>query len=241
MVNVNSKARCCAVAMMLVSLLSLQGGLHDVFSKMHDRGTRSVAWCGDHQAVLELLGTLAQVPGILTADSENAWAIKASAVLSMVAIDAKIIKELFKDQQGCLAKQCVYNVPKTLAYALASLYDYVRLTSPHKEVKSGSAEAKNLRSFKISQFFHLGVEMLFRIFAYMDSCKAATPGHQPLAGYLSEAADWVELWRLLSRFNVLSDQDASFDARLEKAKQQVADMLNSFSSDISVRNQAKGL
>lgn len=204
----------------------------DALSTVRQCGRNVAAWYGDYEAIIELVTCLAQVPGICATDSENALAIDATASLSMAITSAKIFKELFREQRGCLAKQCVYNIPKTLAYCLANLYDYMRLTSDPKEFVKGSHEAKSLRLFKITQFFQLGVELLFRIFALIDVHNPVVAGRYPLAGHLAEAADWVEVWRLLSRFGYLADQDKTFDARLEVIKQKIAEVLSGLSGEM---------
>lgn len=214
--------------------LVANGSLHEAWTSARQHSEQAIAWCGDNKNVLQLAGCLTHIPGILTIDSEKSIAVEASAMLAMMVTNTKILNELFKSQTGCLAKQCVYNIPKTIAYILASYYDYLRLTGTPKTVPAHSSEARHLRLFKITQFFQLGVEIAFRVFAYMDTLDA-TPGRRHLSGLLSESADIVELWRLLSRFGVLSEQDALCDECFDGVKQKFSEILNSFSSDLVKR------
>ena len=198
------------------------GSLGQKVVSTYQYGKRAVTWGGDHKELIEIIGCLTQIPGVLAIDSENALAIKAAALLDLAVIDAKILKDLFKNQTGCLAQHCIYNIPKVLAYILAARYDHLRLTATPKKAKPGSPEAQKLRSLKMTQFFQLGVEVLFRVFAYVDALDLAKTGHSNLAEYLSEAADWVQLWRLLNRLNVLAEQDATLQAQLEADKQKIS-------------------
>lgn len=190
----------------------------------------------DYREVIELLGCLAHVPGILTTDSQKAWAVKSSAVLAMMATDTKIFAELFKHSDGCLAKQCVYNIPKTTLYALASYYDYVRVMGEVTALPADSSALGHMRWSKITQFFQLGIEIFLRVMACIDKYDNNTLTQGNRAWYLSEAADWIELWRLIGRFGVLSDQDATFPERLGKIKQSLAEKLNALSTDLAKKS-----
>jgi len=207
----SSKAIVCLASLVIIGWqppVIGREGWREKMTSIFQRGEQAKTWGGGHKELIELAGCLAQIPGILATDSNSALAIKAAALLNLATTDIKILKELFQKQDGCLAKQCVYNIPKMLAYTLATRYDHLRLTLDSKELVPGSPEIKKLHALKVKQFFQLGIEILFRVFAYMDSREAVTPGRVPLAKYLSEAADWVELWRLIDRMSVLNGQGA---------------------------------
>ncbi len=214
------------------SIVFSAGGWLDFISSLHYYGDQPVDWCNGHKELIQLAACAAQIPGILAIDSKNVAAIKASALLSMTATDAKILVELFKHSDDCLAKHCVYNVPKTMLYALASYYDYIRLTGKLKEFDPTIPESKHIGRAKITQFFQLGLEVLLRVFACIDSVDREVAIHGQMAGYLTELADWVELWRLIDRFSVLSDQDATFDERFKQVKQSIANSLTGLSGDL---------
>ncbi len=183
----------------------------------------------DHKELMKLVGCLAHIPGILTIDSKNQLAIKAAAFLALTATDIKILIDLFKKNEDCLAKNCVYDIPKTTLYALASYYDYVRLTGKPKDLDTKLLEIKPGTSAKITQFVQLGVEVLLRTLACIDRYNRGDSANKYTGRFLSELADWVELCRLMDRFALLSDQDATFDKRFDDIKQSVAKRLNEVS------------
>jgi hypothetical protein len=211
-------------------------GVREVLFSLQHRYDQSAQWCDDYKSWLQLAGCVAHVPGILTADSQSTLAVKSAALLALLATDAKVLSELLKHSHGCLAKQCVYDIPKTLLYMLAGYYDYVRLTGTPKIVPTDSLASKHMHLSKITQCFQLGLEVILRVLAYLDTVDHVASDHHRVSFYLSELADWVELWRLLGRFGVLSDQDATFDERLGEIKQSLARSLNSISSDLAKRS-----
>lgn len=196
----------------------------DKISATYKSGRQALAWGGEHKELIGIVGNLMQIPSILTVDSENSWANKASLALDAIVLDGKVLTELFQRQEGCLAKSCVYNVPKVFAYLVLARYEHLLLFSEQNKTL-GSEElwggGKSPRAFKISQCFQIGIEIAFRIFAYMDLRNGSMHGGSGNAGALTEAADWVALWRLFERLEFLADKDANLKAQIDADKQKI--------------------
>lgn len=209
--------------------------VHEVREKIlavEQRWDHAAALGSEYRELIELVGSLMHIPGVLTTDCKSNLAVKGAALLALTTTNTKILAELLERSHGCLAKQCMYNVPKVLLYALASYYDYIRLTGKPRVLPDDLPMRKHLWASKMTQLFQLGVELLLRVFACVDKYDQSAQASPRRVVYLSELADWVELWRLLGRFGVLSEQDATFDARLYSVKQTLADKLNALSADL---------
>jgi hypothetical protein len=206
-----------------------------VFTTINEQLEQSLEWGNHHKEALLLVSCGTHMPSILTTDSNNIKTIKGAALLAIMATQAKILIELFKPSTKCLAKHCLYDGPKIMLYTIACYYDYVRLTSTKKVLPKDTNVTRRLFLKKIIQLLQLGLEMFLRTIAYIDSPSiSASDSKNITAYYITELADWVEIWRLLSRFSTLSDQEVVVNNSLTKIKEILLTFYLNFSEVINI-------
>jgi hypothetical protein len=103
------------------------------------------------------------------------------------------------------------------------------LGAPEIALKN-EAEKCSLRGFKINQAIQLVIEICLRSFAYVSTRKmpdgSADSSSDTLSLCASEVADWVEIWRLLSRYTTymsLSKVEANFNISVKKEEDKDSD------------------
>ncbi|QQR48739.1 hypothetical protein IPF37_04220 [bacterium] len=161
----------------------------------------------EYAVLFGLLRTVAHIPYIVCMDHEDTNIIGLTTGIANLATDAKIGCELLTTRETNLLKDLVYpnRIPKVSAYTLAVLYDVIRIVDAENVAfknKYGNAK-KKLRMFKIAQALQVAIEGTLRVLSYVSSVQ--TPSNQNMAFWLLELADFIEIWRLLSRYKTFFD------------------------------------
>jgi len=151
-------------------------------------------------ALIQLIETLLHIPYIATIDSTDATAIRLSATLSFIGNDFRLIQQLLTSRQDVIALRMLLTAaPKVLGYLLAAWYDMARMQQAECIAKDNKNDAKLLRQFNINQEVLLLFEIILRILvvvaAYTDSIRDSW-----VQWGVGQVADWVGLWRLISRY-----------------------------------------
>lgn len=178
----------------------------------------------DHIEFVHLVRALSHIPYIVTVDSPEVKKIKTSAVLAASSTNLKLAYELFRKRDDYRLVYNLYNEPKLLCYLVAMSYDIMRFLGAAEIALKNQEEHRRMRGFKISQAIQLAVEICLRGFAYASSRRGNQQTNQQnysdiLGICASEIADWVELWRMLSRFSTymnLSKVEANFNVSIKK-------------------------
>lgn len=161
----------------------------------------------EYAVLFGLLRTIAHIPYIVCMDHEDADVISLTTGIANLATDTKIVCELLTTRETNLLKDLVYpnRIPKVSAYTLAVLYDVIRIVDAENVAfknKYGNAK-KKLRMFKIAQALQVAIEGTLRVLSFVSSTH--TPSDQNMAFWLLELADFIEIWRLLSRYKTFFD------------------------------------
>jgi len=145
---------------------------------------------------LRLAESLLHLPSILTVDSTNENTIILSSWLAGLGTLGKAGYEIAKPlpDNTRTAKVVLWDAPKILCYAVSCAYDVMRTWDASKIAEKNSVEAKKLRGFKINQLVLLLIEMGMRLLVIANQGKALG------MTYVSELANLVGIWRLLSRY-----------------------------------------
>lgn len=140
--------------------------------------------------------SLAHIPGIISSDSTNVNTLRLGAGLTLATSVTKTTYELFRQRQNSmLIKEMVYDLPKSTAYAWCILYDYYKITHAKELAEKNKSESKKDLRLKIGQCILLAVEIFLRILSSIEYQQ----NNPTTAALSSEAADLVELSRLLTR------------------------------------------
>lgn len=172
----------------------------------------------NYMQLVHIIRSLSHLPYIAMVDSPDASKISTTAMVAASSSTLKILHELFKDRgAGYRLIYGIYNQPKLWGYFCAVLYDVLRyLGSQEVAVKNQSINSK-MRGFKINQTIQLIIEVCLRSFAYARSYQEQD--RTLLTQCITEIADWVEIWRLLSRYSTyrnLSSLEANFNISVKK-------------------------
>jgi hypothetical protein len=151
-------------------------------------------------AILQLIETLLHIPYIATIDSTDPTAIKISAALAFAGNTFRLIQQLLTSRQDVTVLRTLLTAaPKVLGYLLAAWYDMARMQQAECIAKDNKNDAKLLRQFNINQEALLLFEILLRVLvvvaAYTDSVRDSW-----VQWGVGQVADWVGLWRLISRY-----------------------------------------
>lgn len=172
--------------------------------------------------LVHLARALCNIPYILTVDSNDAAVIRSTALLASCSSNFKSIYErLAACPPGYRKLYNLYHEPKLLCYLLATAYDVMRFMGATDIALKNEMQQGKMRGFKINQSIQLLVEICLRGFALASNDQnPQAPGQQnSLALCASECADWVELWRLLSRYTTymnVSKVEANFNVSIKK-------------------------
>lgn len=178
----------------------------------------------DHIEFVHLVRALCHIPYIMTVDSSDVTKIKSSAAIAASSTNFKFAYELFRKRDNYRLLYNLYNEPKLLCYLIAASYDAMRFLGATEIALKNKEEQRKMRGFKMSQSIQLAVEICLRGFAYANSRRsnqqANAQDYSDMLGLCaSEIADWVELWRMLSRFSTymnLSKVEANFNVSIKK-------------------------
>lgn len=173
------------------------------FSKVNAGLRDPKKWIEEHLEFASLFRCILNAPEVLTLDSENVLVIKVTSLLAAFGTGSKLSYELFKTRKTTAASLLFYALPKMGLYSLSELYDVIRSIDAEYVAEKNKKLNKEykIRNLKISQCLQLLTEMSIRICSFGATfTDGRRPGEKDLAFYLSEIADAVELWRLLSRW-----------------------------------------
>jgi len=165
------------------------------------------------EQIVHIVRSLCSIPYILTVDSNDPRVLKSAAVLASCSSSFKLIYERFISRPDYKLMYNLYHEPKLLGYFLATAYDVMRFMGATDLALKNEIQQGKLRSFKINQSIQLLIEICLRglVFACNDKEKLAISA--------AECADWVEIWRLLSRYSTymnLSKVEANFNVQINK-------------------------
>jgi hypothetical protein len=151
-------------------------------------------------AIIQLIETLLHIPYIATIDSTDPTAIRVSAALAFIGNDFRLIQQLLTSRQDVTALRMLLTAaPKVFGYLLAAWYDMARMQQAECIAKDNKNDAKLLRQFNINQEVLLLFELILRVLvvvaAYADSIRDSW-----VQWGVGQVADWVGLWRLISRY-----------------------------------------
>jgi hypothetical protein len=151
-------------------------------------------------ALLQLIETLLHIPYIATIDSTDPVAIKASAALAFVGNDFRLVKQLLTTRQDVtVLRMLLTAAPKVLGYLLAAWYDMARMQQAECIAKDNKNDAKLLTQFRVNQEVLLAIEIILRLLVVAASYDDSACDSWMQWG-VGQVADWVGLWRLLSRY-----------------------------------------
>lgn len=162
---------------------------------------------GQRYELFDLIRAGLGLKEILSSDSEYADVIKNNALLSLALINLTICKTL--SQRTCgrvLFTEMMITGPKLLGSVAAIPYDLLRIQdAPHLALKNGDPKKKKiLNHFKKQQLIKLAFECALRLTAYIHSDEEQQQ-HYTVVQEISDIADYMELWRLLSRYSSYFD------------------------------------
>ncbi len=179
--------------------------------------------------LVHLARALAHIPYIATVDSYDSTTIKVSSMLASSSSTFKVLYERLKKIEDYRLIYNFYHEPKLWCYILAAYYDATRFFLANGIALENEKEAKLMRGFKINQSIQLAIEICLRLFALMsnknnlDTRKNFDLGSSDSSYTASlcaaEVADWVELWRLLSRYTTymtVSKTGVNFNINFKK-------------------------
>lgn len=162
---------------------------------------------GQRYELFDLIRAGLGLKEILSSDSEYADVIKNNAILSLALINLTICKTLSQKTCGrVLFTEMMITGPKLLGSVAAIPYDLLRIQdAPHLALKNGDPKKKKiLNHFKKQQFIKLAFECALRLTAYLHADEEE-PQHYAVVQEISDIADYMELWRLLSRYSSYFD------------------------------------
>jgi hypothetical protein len=162
----------------------------------------------DSDSVLKLVGSLMQLPAILTTDNEDSLDVKVATGLALFGVDGKILYELFKEREKTsLFKDYIYHTPKIMLYGVTNLYDYLRLKYPAPVLKDNEQAKTLLKNVKWIQLIIFCMEIALRLgtlyISYKDSDEH---GFDKKKIFCNELADWLEIGRLFTCYYLLKTQ-----------------------------------
>ena len=160
---------------------------------------------GDNYELLHLSRAILALPEILLTDSDNPEVIKQCAILSLLLTNGTICKLLAqKNGDRALLTEMLITGPKMSGYLLSALYDFLRIhDAPHLALKNKSKERITaFKHFKAQQLLKLAFEFLVRCVAYQVSQETESLTSRAHGRSLTDIADYLELWRLLSRYAI---------------------------------------
>ncbi|KKQ49816.1 MAG: hypothetical protein US69_C0002G0091 [candidate division TM6 bacterium GW2011_GWF2_38_10] len=183
-----------------------------------------------HDGVVAILSGLAHIPGICLTDSQNKIWVHFFALVDLILSSSKVAQEVSGHPEGSLAKCMVYDMPKSFFTLLGTMYDVMRLTGkvPDYVAMDDAAPTVKLKFFKIAQLFQLALEIGLRMVSLFEQSHNTIIGEK-----FAEAADWVEIWRLLSRFAYLADVDETAQDRIIVFKKMIAHFFGNCSEAFS--------
>ncbi|MBS1988461.1 hypothetical protein JST56_05730 [Candidatus Dependentiae bacterium] len=172
--------------------------------------------------LVHLARSLFSIPYIMTVDSNDPAIIKSTALLASCSPNFKLIYErLAVCPPGYRKLYNLYHEPKLFCYLLATAYDVMRFMGATDIALKNEMQQGKMRGFKINQVIQLLVEICLRGFALAsnDQNPQGNGQQSSLALCAAECADWVELWRLLSRYSTymnVSKVEANFNVSIKK-------------------------
>jgi hypothetical protein len=159
--------------------------------------------------VAKIAASLAQIPGILSANSDDTKSLRLGAALTGLPSAGFFAYDIARKRSGygaCLAKEAVYDFPKEAIALWCIAYDLYKFQHAD-EISAQNKESKKQELHgSISQGVLLAVEIFLRGLSTLQYYQQMnTPHHDRINNYInladltSEFADWVELSRLLTR------------------------------------------
>lgn len=196
------------------------------FAKVNAGLLNPKKWIEDHLEFASLFRCLMHAPEVLMLDTENPNVIKVTSLLAALGTGSKLSYELLKNRETTAAQLLLYPLPKIGLYSISELYNLIRiLDAEYVAEKNGELNKDHtLRNLKITQFMQLMTELAIRICSFSSTFidpHDTQGGGNALAFYLSEIADAVELWRLLSRWWMIMRFKVKADISIETDEKEI--------------------
>lgn len=182
----------------------------------------------DNIQMVHLVRAMCNIPYIVTVDSNDAAVIRSTALLASCSSNFKLIYERFANHPDYKLIYNLYHEPKLLGYLLASAYDVMRFMGATDIALKNEEQQGKMRGFKVNQSIQLLIEICLRGLAFASNYQnPAANGQQDMLSYCAaECADWVEIWRLLSRYSTymnMSKVEAKFNVSIKKEEDELSD------------------
>lgn len=151
--------------------------------------------------VIALAGAFLHIPSIFTIDSTNQAAIKLSELAQVASVDTKLFYELFREKNTRLAKEFLLMLPKICAYLVSNLNELHRFVHADAIAEYNAKHKGELFGAKLNQGGQLCIEIVLRALVCYYLYHGIASDNKIIITVLAELADWVEIWRLMSRLD----------------------------------------
>ena len=233
MYKIYSGIRLLALVLIIFSASSLQamnGAVGEIgyFDQAKNALQSSGNVLSDNIQMVHLVRAMCHIPYIVTVDSNDAAVVRSTALLASSSSGFKLIYERLANHPDYKLIYNLYHEPKLLGYLLASAYDVMRFMGATDIALKNEVQQGKMRGFKLNQSIQLLVEICLRGLAFASNYQ--NPGLNGQQSMLSccaaECADWVEIWRLLSRYSTymnMSKVEAKFNVSIKKEEDEFPD------------------
>ena len=174
--------------------------------------------------LVQLISSCLQLPYILTLESKNSDLVRFANIMAMLDTNAKVaMKFLDKPHNQRFGKLLMWNVPLFAGYAASAWYDLVNTFNTELMIAERQEGNVDLNALKKELFTLIAVEISLRVLVLVMDAKRqdGLVWLKTLIPVVSESANIIELYRLLSRYKtnkVMPGLNIAFHIEVEHAK-----------------------